>query len=214
MSKYLLAIAALLSLFAVFPARADDPQAKEVEIPTILQPEHRTKRPLQFELVPYAGSYLGNTVGQTWTAGGKAYFHVDNTYSFGVNGAYARLATDRSSTFGRELHNNDMYLFDAETMISNDLAMRIGKKLFEIDLYLTLGVGAISINENIEPMGVIGGGVKIYTPIPWLAVRVDMNNYAHYTQKPGDDNFDFDVTFIGGPSFMFPSQRPKNSEKK
>lgn len=207
--KFFLALFTILSMLFHSHLYANEPDPTDTDIPDILVPENRIKRPLQFEIAPYGGSYLGNTVGQTWTAGAKAYFHVDNTFSFGFNGAYAELLTDRSSSFGKGIVNNNLYLADAEAMISNDLAMRIGKKLYEVDLYLTLGVGAISINNEMYPMGVIGGGIKFYTSIPWLAIRIDMNNYAHYTDTPGRDNFDFDVTFIGGPSFMFPSQKTK-----
>lgn len=214
MIKYLLIFTLFLSLLPFFKTYADESsKLNNEDIPAIFQPEHRKKRPPQVELSPYGGSYLGSSIGQTWTAGGKAYFHADSTWSFGINYAYSKLMTDRSSTFGQSLKNTNMHLADVEFAISNDVAMRAGRTLIEIDFYLTLGAGAITINEDWEPMGVIGGGAKFYMPVPWLAFRIDVNNYAHYTNKPGNDNFDFDITFVGGVSFMFPFQKNKYKAK-
>jgi len=196
-----------LSALPVLPARAAE--GKELlPMPDVLEPEFRTKQPVQFELSPFAGSYLGNTAGQTWTAGMKTYVHANSTFSFGVRYAYAELLTDRTTRFGGSLTTNNLHVIAGETMISNDVAMRAGRSIMEVDFYLTLGVGVIYINADWQPTGVIGGGAKFYTPLPWLAFRVDVDNYAHYTDLPGgEDNFDFDVTFTGGVSILIPPKK-------
>jgi outer membrane beta-barrel protein len=176
-------------------------------VPDVLNPTLRIKDPPQFELAAYGGSYLGNTLGQTWTAGVKAFAHMDSTWAFGAHYGYAELLTDRATRFGMQLTDSNLDIVDAQAMISNDVAMRVGSSLMEIDFYLTLGVGAIQINDQWQPVGVIGGGAKFYTPVKWLAFRVDVDNYAHYTDMVGNDNFDFDVTFTGGISLLFPAKK-------
>lgn len=182
--------------------------AKEVDIyavPPILDPHYRHRKRGQFEFAPYGGGYLGNTVGQTWVAGGRIYYHINNAIAIGANYGFSRLMTDRSSTFGRSLNTRNMHVTNAEVVISNDAAFRSGKTLIEMDFYLTFGPGAVLINRNWEPAGMIGGGVKIYPGISWLALRIDVNNYLHFTEQPGEDRFDCDVLFLGGVSFLFPT---------
>jgi len=203
MTKYLLALLFLFSLFISLPARAED------EMPDALNPDFRIERAHYFELIPYGGSYLGSSVGQTFIAGTRGYYHLDNSWAVGANIGYSRLFTDGRNNFGGSLHNDNLYLGDVEAMIANDVAMRIGKSLVQIDFYLTLGVGMMRLNDYNEPMGVIGGGAKFYTGIHWLAFAVDVINYAHITNQPGKDPFDFDTTFTGGLCFMFHSRKNK-----
>ncbi len=197
MSKYLLVILFLISLLTSLPARAED------AIPNFLNPDFRIKQATHFALMPYGGSYLGSSVGQSFIAGAKGYYHIDNTWAVGANFGYSRLLTDVRNNFGGSVEDDNLYLGDIEATLSNDTAMRAGKSLIEIDFYLTLGAGMIRINDYNEPMGVIGGGAKFYTGLNWLALTVEVINYAHYTDQPGKDTFDFDTTFIGGVSFLF-----------
>lgn len=203
MSKKLLIVAILTVLLAPISLYA------EAEIPNVLNPEFRLNSIPHFELIPYAGSYLGSSVGQTFIAGAKAYYHIDSTWAVGANFGYAYLLTDGRNNFGGSLQDDNLYLGDIEATVSNDLAMRVGKSLVEIDFYLTLGAGMMRLNDYNEPMGVIGGGAKFYTGIDWLAFTVDVMNYAHYTDQPGKDTFDFDVTFTGGLCFMFNNKKNK-----
>ena len=197
MSKNVLITTVLTLLLAPLALHA------ETEIPNVLNPDFRINSTPHFELIPYGGSYLGSSVGQTFITGAKAYYHLDSTWAFGTNFGYAYLMTDGRNNFGGILQDDNLYLGDIEATISNDVAMRVGRSLVEIDFYLTLGAGMMRINNYNEPMGVIGGGAKLYTGLDWLAFTVDVMNYAHYTDQPGKDTFDFDVTFTGGLCFMF-----------
>jgi len=176
------------------------------DIPPILNPLYRHNKRHQFEFTPYGGAYLGGTVGQTWLAGSRQYFYLNNTVGLGANWSYSRLLTNRNSAFGSILRNTNMYVFNASVLVSNDASLRIGDKLFELDFYAMLGPGAMYINNRWEPMGELGGGVKIYTGIPWLAFKVDVGSYIHMTQQTGKNSFDFDIVMTGGVSFLFPTR--------
>lgn len=202
---YLPAVLFLFSLFASLPARAED------EIPNALNPEFRIERAHYFELIPYGGSYLGNSAGQTFLAGTKGYYHINNTWAVGANLGYSRLFTNGMDNFGGSVHNKNLYLGDIEAVMSNDVAMRAGKSVIQIDFYFTLGAGMMRLNSYNEPMGVIGGGAKFYTKLDWLALAVDVINYAHFTEQPGKDSFDFDTAFTGGLCFMFHNNK-KNKQ--
>jgi outer membrane beta-barrel protein len=203
----------LLSCLVFIPCAqaqsSSDDAVNPNDIPPILDPQFRHQKSNQFEISPYGGSYLGNTLDQTWLTGAKGYYHLDNTWALGLAYGYSRLSPDATSAFGINLVNNNMHIADAEVMISNDAALRVGKKLLEMDFYMTFGAGAMSINNAWEPMGLVGGGVKFYSDAPWLAFRIDVNSYAHYTNAPLLKNFDFDTAFLGGISFLFPQGKNK-----
>ncbi len=205
--KILIGALFLFSLLASLPARAGD------EMPDALKPEFRIERARYFELIPYGGSYLGNSVGQSFIAGTKGYYHIDNTWAVGANLGYSRLFTDGRNNFGGSLHNDNLFLGDIEAMVANDVAMKLGKSVVQIDFYLTVGVGMMRLNDYNEPMGVIGGGAKFYTGLNWLAFTAEVINYAHITDQPGKDSFDFDTTFTGGLCFMFHSNSNKKNEQ-
>lgn len=196
----------------VSPNASDDAALDINKVPPILDPEFRHRKQHQFEFSVYGGSYLGDTLGQTWIVGPKAYYHFNNTVAVGAAYGFSRLLTDDTSGFGSSLNNHNMHLVDAEASLSNDAAFRVGKKLVEMDFYLTLGAGSLIIDSKWEPVGLIGGGIKIYPGIPWLAFRIDVNNLLHYVNWPNDSQFDCDVLFLGGISFLFPSN-PSPYEK-
>lgn len=175
-------------------------------IPPILDPAFRQQKKHQFEFSPYGGAYLGNTVGQSWMAGTRLYYHFSNTVALGANYGFSRLLTDRSTRFGSALVNPNMQVVTIEAMFSNDAAIRAGDTIMQMDFYATLGVGPMYLNDQWQPAGLVGGGVKFYCGIPWLAFRIDVNNYIHNTSQPGKDIVDFDVTFLGGVSFLFPAK--------
>ena len=80
--------------------------------------------------------------------------------------------------------------------------MRLGSVLIELDLYLTLGAGAIQLDGDWDALGVVGGGLKAYPGISWLAIRIDVNNYLHRVRKPAGDTVDMDPSFSLGVSFL------------
>lgn len=212
----------LLSLAIALPSMASMAEEKAITtddsvdihaIPPILNPEYRHISRGQFEIAPYGGSYLGSTIGQTWLAGARGMYHLNNTWSFGAMYGYSNLLTNQTSPFGQVMTNNAQQTITVIASVSNDAAFRAGNKQFQMDFYLTFGAGTTKLNGAWEPVGQIGGGVKFYTGLPWLAFRIDVDNFAHFTNLAGSSQFDFDVCFLGGVSFLFPS-KPSAYEKK
>lgn len=175
-------------------------------VPPILDSHYRHKKKNQIEFNINGGALVGNSLGQTWIAGAKLTYWINNTIGIGANYAYSRLLTNSNSPFGSILTNNNMHVMNPQIVISQDAALRVGKSVMEMDFYMTLGAGMMRLNNRWEPMGEIGGGMKLYTGLPWLAWRIDIDNFIHNTSQPGKDSLDFDVTFTGGVSFLFPSK--------
>lgn len=179
---------------------------------TIADRGERYSKRFQSELGIYGGDYLGDEWLNTWDAGAHYYLHLNNTFAVGTNYTYSRIRADSGSSFGTSLRTKDMHIIDAEVMISNDCAFRAGKSIIECDLFMTLGGGAIWINREWKPMGVIGGGIKIFFTPPWVALRFDVNTPIHPTPKPGGDSINADVMFNLGVSFFFPIKRIEPEE--
>lgn len=197
-----IAVITLTLILAPSAVRASVDDKVSVEIPRALDPQFRAQKAGRFEISPYGGAYLGNTLGQTFISGLRGYYHINNTFALGASYGYSRLLTDAQSSFGADLRSKNMHAVALECMISNDAALRAGNHIIEMDFYAALGPAFLTINGALEPAGLIGGGVRLYTPIRWLAFRIDVNNFAHFTDRPGRDNFDFDVSFLGGVSIM------------
>ena len=226
MSKNAVAALLLLTLLIpapLFAANADEsrdvvldtsePETNIHAIPPILDRDYRHRKKNQFELYLNGGAYLGNSIGQTWVAGTKMTYWLNNTIGLGVNYSFSKLLTNRNSPFGSVITDPNMHAMSGQVVLSQAAALRTGKRVLEMDFFAMIGMGAMRLNNQWEPMGEIGGGVKFYTGLPWLAFRIDVDNYVHNTPQPGKDSIDFDVMLMGGVSFLFPS-RPSPYEKK
>ncbi len=167
-------------------------------LPAILNPALRYQKARQLEISVSGGNYLGATLGQTWMVGSRVFYHLSNAWALGGEYGYAH------PSFGIGLQSASMHIANLECMFSSDAAIRVAQRALEMDFFITTGVGAMHINNTWEPDGLIGGGVKFYPGPSWLAVRIDVNNYAHYTTQTGAPRFDFDVTFQGGISILLP----------
>lgn len=166
----------------------------------------RFSKKWQSELGVFGGDYLGDEWLNTWDAGAHYYLHINHTFAIGAAYTYSRIRASANSSFGGSLTNNNEHILNTEVAISNDCAFRSGKTIVECDLFLTLGGGAVQINSQWKPLAIVGGGMKIYLPPPYLAIRFDVNSYLHPTAKPDGDAFNADIGFNLGLSFLF-SQR-------
>lgn len=195
----------LLVVFAVLlaPALHADEELKEY-----LKEGARFPKRHQHEFNVNGGAFLGDQSQSSWVVGGNYHFLINETWGVGAAYAYSPIRVDSNSSFGQSLRSKEQHFMDAELLISNDAAFRAGKHIIECDFYLTLGAGAVWINKEFEPMGVIGGGLRVYMPWTWLAVRVDVNNYLHYTPIATGDAFSADISMVAGVSFLFPKRQP------
>jgi hypothetical protein len=180
--------------------------AAEENLHEALDRRYRFSKHLQSEINIFGGDYLGDETHNSWDAGAKYFLHLNNMFAVGASYTYTPIYTDSDSTFGRTLKSRRQHIIDAEMMIANDAAIRAGGSIIECDMFMTFGVGTMWINEHFEPVGVIGGGIKVYTPLPWIAVRFDVNTYLHPMPNPLGDTFNADMQVSGGVSFLFPTR--------
>lgn len=169
------------------------------------------KKKWQSEINIFGGDYIGDEWLNTWDVGGKYFLHLNNTFALGPSYLYSPIRASSGSTFGQGLKTKNTHQVNAEMMISNDTVMRMGDDILECDLFLTLGTGAMYINEGWEPLGVLGGGLKIYTPVDFFAVRFDVNGYFHPTPEPPGSTFNSDVAMNLGVSFIFPTNKSESN---
>ncbi|MDD5306795.1 MAG: hypothetical protein PHU25_05685 [Deltaproteobacteria bacterium] len=198
---WLFGIAILLTQARWVVASETPPCGATKALPPVLDPACRHRKDLQAELSLFGGSYLGASLGKSFLAGGRSYFHIDRMFAVGASYGFTRLFIG-NRRFGETIEDRNVHLLSGELAISNDIAMRMGRQLLEMDLYLTLGAGALRLNEEWEALGVLGGGVKFYTGLPWLAVRLDVNTDMHGTHGA----FDADFTVVAGLSLLFPAR--------
>ena len=186
------------------PVPAKKPVAELRAIPPILDPHHRHRKTHQLEMVPFGGTYLGASVNKSWIVGTRLLFHLNNMFAVGGSYGYQWTAANSLSNNGPAVTDRHTQFFDAELAISNDVAMRLGSRLVEMDLYMTVGAGTIRLDGQWDFLGVLGGGVKLYTGMPWLAIRIDVNTYLHSVDHPTGAKVDSDVSVALGLSFLFP----------
>lgn len=181
---------------------------------TVLDRRFRYSKRHQHEFSPFFGDYLGDEWLNNWDTGGRYFFHLNNAIAFGAEYMYSPIRVDSTSVFGESLTTKNTHTLDAQVIFSNEAAFRVGKSILECDLMLTVGGGSMMINDMWRWLAVVGGGIKLYTSIPWFAVRFDVNSYIHPTPKPGGDPINADMVINLGASFLFPQRTPEVPQKK
>ena len=193
--------------------RAEAEKNKSEIRDTVTDRRYRFSKRHQSEFTIFGGDYLGDEWLNNWDVGARYFFHLNNAFALGGEYLYNPIRADDSGVFGKSLTTEFAQTVTAQMLYSNDAAFRTSvKSILECDLLLTLGVGAMQINHIWEWTVVIGGGLKIYTPVPWFAVRFDVNSYMHPTPKPTGNSFNADLVMNLGFSFLFP-QRPPEEPK-
>jgi len=189
----------------------EETKAPEVDDRTIsealLERSQRYSKKWQSEIGVFGGDYLGDEWLNTWDAGAHYYLHLNRTFAIGASYAYSRIRADADSSFGKSLTTKDQHIVDAELMISNECALRAGKSIIDCELFMTLGGGVTQINGQWKWLALIGGGMKVFFPPPWIALRFDVNSPIHPTPKPGGNSINADIMFNLGVSFFFPTRR-------
>jgi len=155
------------------------------------------------------GNYIGDYSQNTWAVGGRGYVHINHMFAVGAEYLYAHLRADSSSNFGKNLTNKNQHALSAQLMINNEILFAAGKSQIPMDLYLTVGGGAVRMNSDWAWLAVIGGGVKIYLKPKWMALRIDVNSYIHDTPPAGKNEISGDVSFLFGLAFHFPYRPPQ-----
>jgi hypothetical protein len=159
------------------------------------------------ELTIFGGDYLGDEWHNTWDVGAMYTLHFNETFGASAAYTYSQLDYDASGNFGRSVTDDNVHMGNGALVINNDCAFRAGKSIIECDLFMTVGGGGIKVNRVWEWMIVIGGGMRIYTPLKWFAVRFDVNSYLHPTPNPTGNTFDSDIAMNLGLSFIIPAKK-------
>lgn len=183
----------------------DDESSDTLPLPAVLDPALRHQKAYEIELSPFAGTYVGPSADKSWIAGGRLHLHFNNMFAVGAAYGFQWLAVDSLSCEGPPLEARATHYLDGELVISNDVAMRMGSEILEMDLFLTLGAGAVLLDAQWEFLGVAGGGIKFYTGLPWLAVRIDVNTYIHRVDHPRGAEVDTDFSFALSLAFLIPT---------
>lgn len=159
------------------------------------------------EFTIVGGNYLGENWKNTYYVGGQYIYHLNDTLAFGAQYNYSPIVVDKDTPFYASLRTDAVHIATSLCQLNTPAAWRIGKKIYNMDFYFTLGVGAMQINQQWEPTGLIGGGTRIYFPVPWIAFRLDVNSYIHMTPLGGRSDLSGDVSMGGGISFLFPNRK-------
>jgi hypothetical protein len=180
------------------PVRAAEPPTPE----QVLDPATRKLNGNQLVVDGFGGVYLGGSVGHSFLAGGRAtYFPIRH---IGIGAAYGY-----SHVFNGDgldtIRDPSVHIVNGQLETPLVAALRLGRRhLLELDLYGLFGAGAMRIADRWQPLGLVGGGVRIHPRIRWLAVRVDVLTFLHHTQRDDGKVFDSDVAFTLGLSFILP----------
>ncbi len=174
---------------------------------TVVTDRHRPHKKFLSELTLFGGDYLGDEWHNTYDVGGMYTLHFNETFGASAAFTYSELDYDGTGNFGRSVVDDNMYMGHGALIVNNDCAFRAGKTTIECDLFMTIGGGAIRINRIWEWMIVVGGGMRVYTPLDWFAIRFDVNSYLHPTPNPTGNTFDSDIAMNLGLSFIIPIKK-------
>jgi hypothetical protein len=190
--------------------RQSDPVAAGAPPPSaagehILDPANRSLQGNQVAIDVMAGSMHGRALGQTFIAGARLTYYPIRQLGIGAAYGYS-LGIGGLDT----VHRTNVHFVHGQLELPLVSALRMGKhKIVAMDLFGEAGAGALHIAQRWQAMGVIGGGVRIYPGVRWLAVRIDAITYLHDTRRETGKAFDTDVAFTLGLSFLLPPRGPR-----
>ena len=181
-------------------AVASGPSPPPPSTDAILDPPNRRLRGNQVALDAFGGSMVGRAIGQSFLVGGRLTYFPIRQLGIGAAYGFSRGIGGLSTVRGRSVH-----FAHGQLELPLASALRVGrKKVLEIDVFGEAGAGALYVARAWEPMGVIGGGVRLYPRVRWLAVRIDAVTFLHDTRRPMGKAFDTDVAFTLGLSVLLP----------
>lgn len=215
---FALALAVIPSSFIVpvFASAETQPESQaslcSQEIPCGLNFKKRGARPRWLEVQPFVGEYLGDSFNNSWAAGGRVGVRVTDAITVGAEVVYSKMSYDNTSAYGATVQNRNIFITDAYGIYSFPILQRAGKSLQEMDLFTTLGLGNIRVNNTNNLVGLVGGGLRMYFKPNWLGLRIDVNTYMYGLNTPTGTKFVDDWVFTAGPDFFFFPKKLKESK--
>ncbi len=206
--KYLLFALAIPLIHSTFISSASaqaesQPSACTQEVPCGLDFKKRGAQPRWLELQPFGGEYLGNRFNNSWAAGGRFGIRVTGALTVGAEFIYSQMNYDHTSAFGAMVKSRNIFITDAYALYSFPILQRAGKNLQEMDLFTTLGLGNIRVNDTNNLVGLVGGGLRMFFKPQWLGLRIDVNTYMYGLKTASGTKFTDDWIFTAGPDFFF-----------
>lgn len=200
----------ILALFLLAPfstflnAEEKHPESSSEIIPSALDFKTRKNAPRLIEFTPFGGTYRGSYLNYSFVTGGRLAFRVSDRFQVGVLFNYSRIQYDPQSNFAESgIRTRNEYISNAFMTYNIAALERPFKKIKEIDLFATVGIGDLNINNKNRVAGLIGVGMKSFTSIPWLAIRFEVNSYLYSFPRFNHSKFAGDFTSTVGPSFLF-----------
>ena len=178
--------------------------APPTEDSNVLEPSTRALRGNQLAIDLGGGSMNGRGIGQSFVASGRLTYYPIRQLGIGAVYSFSRGLGGVSTADGDWVH-----AVHGQLELPLISALRVGRhKVLPMDLFGQAGAGAIHLADRWQALGVIGGGVRIYTRIRWLAVRVDALTYLHDTRREvGRPLLDTEVAFTLSATILLP-RRP------
>lgn len=187
------------------PVKQAELDRKEAVLDAFDKEPHFDRR-WQSEFGFFGGSFGSDAWQNSWDIGGRYILHINKIFAIGAEYMYSPIRDD-DAAFLASLKTKATHTIDGQLIIGNDCFLRAGRSVIATDLYLTLGMGSMRISEEWKESGVVGGGIKVYMPVPWIALRFDINTYIHPTPNPSGEEISADVVSNLGFSVMFPVKK-------
>ncbi len=174
------------------------------EFPKILSYDTRETGFYLLEISPYFSPFYPDKLETQIQYGTKINYHFNPYYSFGINFSYAPLSYDANSDIADVITSDSQYIYDGYFMYSIPASFALTKNSYvECDLLAFGGMGLQSIGGPNYLTLTLGGGMKIYTSLKWLAVRIDIKDYFYRVKFDDDKKILDDFTTNIGLSFLF-----------
>jgi hypothetical protein len=176
--------------------------------PLALDEDRRSAFSTRNEVFVYSGFYFGKTLDNSFVVGTEYLFRITHVWALGPSFTYTKAETANSVQLSQPgfFKSDHIYTTDLAVMIAMPAAFAAGDSVVQANLYSILGVGAIGINDAWHPHGFIGGGMKIFPGLDWMAIRVDIRTGLHPINTPSGEKFDQNLSLMVGLSFLIPPQ--------
>lgn len=180
--------------------------AGEDAVPRVLDPDRRSAHSTHQEVFAYSGFYFGDLLDNSYVAGLDYLVRFDQTWALGPSFTYTRAALANSDRLNQAgfFDSRHMFTLNLTLMIILPAAFLTGDSAVQAELYSIFGLGTIAIDDKWQPHGFIGGGMKIFPGLDWLAIRVDLRTGMHGIDTPSGAVFDQDLSLMLGLALPIP----------